>query len=117
MLHIYRTAPLLIVDDESELEHLHKPLEDELEKPYYNGRVRIVRNKEREGLIRSRNNGAIAARGEVRPDNRWGRLYKVVVCIGADIKFQLQLCNPLLFTMFRPYIKYFCFLIQSQYAN
>ena len=67
---INRTPPqfleeVVLVDDESELPHLHKPLEEELEKPYYKGRVRIVRNKQREGLIRSRNNGAIASKGEV----------------------------------------------------
>jgi hypothetical protein len=56
---------VLLVDDKSELDHLHQPLEDAMEQPYYRGRVRIVRNAEREGLIRSRNNGAIAARGEV----------------------------------------------------
>lgn len=56
---------VVLVDDFSELEHLHEPLQEELEKPYYKGRVRLVRNKEREGLIRARNNGAIAARGEV----------------------------------------------------
>ena len=38
--------------DKSELEHLHETLEQELEKPYYKGRVKLVRNKEREGLIR-----------------------------------------------------------------
>ena len=57
---------VVLVDDKSELEHLHQRLEEELEKPYYKGRVNLVRNKEREGLIRARNNGAIAAKGEVR---------------------------------------------------
>ena len=56
---------VLLVDDKSELEHLHEDLENEIEKPYYKGRVRLIRNSEREGLIRSRNNGAVAAHGEV----------------------------------------------------
>ncbi len=56
---------VLLVDDKSELDHLHEPLEKLLEQPYYRGRVRLIRNAEREGLIRSRNNGAVAARGEV----------------------------------------------------
>eukprot|EP00095_Tigriopus_kingsejongensis_P000191 maker-scaffold41_size498431-snap-gene-1.16 protein:Tk00191 transcript:maker-scaffold41_size498431-snap-gene-1.16-mRNA-1 annotation:"n-acetylgalactosaminyltransferase 7-like" len=56
---------VLLVDDKSELEHLGQPLEDLIEKPYYRGRVRLIRNPDREGLIRSRNNGAVAAKGEV----------------------------------------------------
>ena len=56
---------VLLVDDKSEMDHLHEPLEKLLEEPYYRGRVRLIRNEEREGLIRSRNNGAVAARGDV----------------------------------------------------
>jgi polypeptide N-acetylgalactosaminyltransferase len=55
---------IVLVDDKSELEHLHEQLEEEMKKPYYR-KVKIVRNKEREGLIRARNNGAIAASGDV----------------------------------------------------
>ena len=32
---------VLLVDDKSELEHLHEQLENEIEKPYYKGRVRL----------------------------------------------------------------------------
>ena len=55
---------VVLVDDKSELDHLHEPLEIELKKPYYS-KVKLVRNPEREGLIRARNNGAVAASGDV----------------------------------------------------
>ena len=56
---------IVLVDDFSELENLHEKLDEEIQKPYYQGKVKIVRNKQREGLIRTRNIGAIAATGEL----------------------------------------------------
>ena len=54
---------IVLVDDKSEMQHLHEPLDEELRKPYYQGKVKVVRNKQREGLIRARNVGGVAATG------------------------------------------------------
>ena len=51
------------MDDKSEMQHLHETLDEELRKPFYQSKVKVVRNKEREGLIRARNNGAVYASG------------------------------------------------------
>ncbi|XP_047119103.1 N-acetylgalactosaminyltransferase 7 isoform X1 [Schistocerca piceifrons] len=65
---INRTPPqfleeILLVDDFSDKEDLKTKLEEYITK--FDGKVRLVRNKEREGLIRTRSFGAQEARGEV----------------------------------------------------
>lgn len=65
---INRTPPqfleeILLVDDFSDKPDLKDKLEQHINK--FNGKVRLVRNKEREGLIRTRSRGAEEARGEV----------------------------------------------------
>uniref|UniRef100_T1JGF0 Polypeptide N-acetylgalactosaminyltransferase n=1 Tax=Strigamia maritima TaxID=126957 RepID=T1JGF0_STRMM len=54
---------VLLVDDYSDKEHLKGPLEDYIRQ--FKGKVRLIRNKEREGLIRTRSNGAVHAKGKV----------------------------------------------------
>ncbi|XP_013382243.1 polypeptide N-acetylgalactosaminyltransferase 5 [Lingula anatina] len=53
---------IILVDDFSDMDHVKKPLEDYIAKL---GKVRIVRAKKREGLIRSRLLGASVATGQV----------------------------------------------------
>ncbi|XP_054262895.1 N-acetylgalactosaminyltransferase 7 isoform X1 [Macrosteles quadrilineatus] len=65
---INRTPPqfleeVLLVDDYSNKAHLKDQLQDYIEQ--FNGKVRLIRNKEREGLIRTRSRGAKEARGEI----------------------------------------------------
>ncbi|EEB16066.1 UDP-GalNAc:polypeptide N-acetylgalactosaminyltransferase, putative [Pediculus humanus corporis] len=64
---INRTPPqfleeVLMVDDFSDKENL-KELDDYILR--FNGKVRLIRNSERQGLIRTRSRGAVEARGEV----------------------------------------------------
>ncbi|KAK4291479.1 hypothetical protein Pmani_035698, partial [Petrolisthes manimaculis] len=54
---------VLLVDDFSNKASLKEPLEDYISR--WNGKVRLIRNKERAGLIRTRTTGAEEARGEV----------------------------------------------------
>lgn len=63
-----RTPPqfleeILLVDDFSNKDHLKAPLEDYIAR--FGDKVRLLRNKEREGLINTRSRGAREARGEV----------------------------------------------------
>jgi polypeptide N-acetylgalactosaminyltransferase len=54
---------IILVDDYSDKEHLKDKLEEYVKQ--FNGIVKLIRNKEREGLIRTRTNGAMAAKAEV----------------------------------------------------
>ncbi|KAI6225503.1 Polypeptide N-acetylgalactosaminyltransferase [Aphelenchoides fujianensis] len=54
---------VIMVDDFSNKEHLRSRLEEYIKQ--FDGKVRLIRNAEREGLIRTRTIGAKAATGEV----------------------------------------------------
>ncbi|ROT63321.1 hypothetical protein C7M84_018798 [Penaeus vannamei] len=54
---------VLLVDDFSDKANLKEQLEDYITR--WNGKVRLIRNKERQGLIRTRTTGAEESRGEV----------------------------------------------------
>lgn len=54
---------ILLVDDFSDKENLKGDLENYIEQ--FNGKVRLIRNSQREGLIRTRSRGAQEATGEV----------------------------------------------------
>uniref|UniRef100_A0A1I7Y004 Polypeptide N-acetylgalactosaminyltransferase n=1 Tax=Steinernema glaseri TaxID=37863 RepID=A0A1I7Y004_9BILA len=54
---------IILVDDYSDKPHLKGKLEEYIKQ--FNGKVKLIRNKEREGLIRTRSNGAHAATGDV----------------------------------------------------
>ncbi|CAD5223591.1 unnamed protein product [Bursaphelenchus okinawaensis] len=54
---------VILVDDFSDKDHLKQPLEDYIKQ--FEGKVKLIRNEEREGLIRTRTNGAKASEGDV----------------------------------------------------
>lgn len=59
----YILHEILLVDDFSDKQNLKDKLEDYIDR--FNGKVRLIRNTEREGLIRTRSRGAMEATGEV----------------------------------------------------
>ncbi|CAG9765485.1 unnamed protein product [Ceutorhynchus assimilis] len=59
----YLLKEVLLVDDFSDKENLKYDLEKYIEQ--FDGKVRLIRNSQREGLIRTRSRGAVEARGEV----------------------------------------------------
>lgn len=66
--------------------HLKRKLEDFIER--YDGKVRLIRNKEREGLIRTRTRGAQESRGEV------------VLFLDAHCEVGLNWLPPLLYPIY-----------------
>ncbi|KAI3415635.1 hypothetical protein GPALN_005232 [Globodera pallida] len=59
----YLLKEVILVDDFSDKEHLKDKLDDYIKQ--FNGKVKLVRNGEREGLIRTRSIGAKAATADV----------------------------------------------------
>jgi polypeptide N-acetylgalactosaminyltransferase len=58
-------AEIILVDDGSTMSHLGQPLKAYLDKTFLNGKVRLIRNGKRLGLVRSRMVGVRAARSRV----------------------------------------------------
>ncbi|XP_002742193.1 N-acetylgalactosaminyltransferase 7-like [Saccoglossus kowalevskii] len=59
-------AEIVMVDDFSDKDHLKSKLEEYIKQDRFEGKIKLVRNAKREGLIRARTIGAInAERGEV----------------------------------------------------
>ncbi|XP_033626262.1 N-acetylgalactosaminyltransferase 7-like isoform X2 [Asterias rubens] len=56
---------IVMVDDYSDKEHLKRQLDDYIVRPEFEGKVRLFRNSQRDGLIRSRISGARRCKGEV----------------------------------------------------
>lgn len=87
-----RTPPhilheILLVDDFSDKENLKDKLDNYLQR--FNGKVRLIRNVEREGLIRTRSRGAKEAGGEV------------IVFLDAHCEVNVNWLPPLLAPIYR----------------
>uniref|UniRef100_A0A0N4Z4I9 Polypeptide N-acetylgalactosaminyltransferase n=1 Tax=Parastrongyloides trichosuri TaxID=131310 RepID=A0A0N4Z4I9_PARTI len=78
----YLLKEVIMVDDFSDKEHLKGRLDEYIKQ--FNGKVKLIRNKEREGLIRTRTVGAKAATGDV------------VVFLDAHCEVNLNWLPPLL---------------------
>jgi polypeptide N-acetylgalactosaminyltransferase len=75
---------VILMDDYSDLEELQTPLEAEIAKLNSTGKIRLLRNSQREGLIRSRVYGARNATAEV------------LVFLDSHIEVNLEWAEPLL---------------------
>ncbi|XP_018324693.1 N-acetylgalactosaminyltransferase 7 [Agrilus planipennis] len=78
---------VLLVDDYSDKENLKSDLDNYIEQ--FNGKVRLIRNTEREGLIRTRSRGAKEAKGEV------------IVYLDAHCEVNVNWLPPLLAPIYR----------------
>lgn len=56
---------IILVNDASTYENLGKQLEDYMKSDFFEGKIKLHRNKKREGLIRGRMIGARIATGDV----------------------------------------------------
>lgn len=81
------------------LENLKKKLEYYIER--FNGKVRLIRNSERQGLIRTRSNGALNARGEI------------ILFLDAHCEVGYNWLPPLIAPIARN--RYCCFIIKPMY--
>ncbi|KAF8561140.1 hypothetical protein P879_09731 [Paragonimus westermani] len=92
---------VILVDDGSTREYLKSRLDDYLAKEFPDGKVRVIHSPSREGLIRARIKGALAATGDViifldshcEPNPNWlpplldpiAKDYRTVVCPFIDV--------------------------------
>lgn len=81
------------------LENLKKKLEYYIER--FNGKVRLIRNSERQGLIRTRSNGALHAKGEI------------ILFLDAHCEVGYNWLPPLISPIARN--RYCCFIIKPIY--